>query len=124
MGVVPKAHDRSSPHVKFSFRQLDTPIYQVSVAEWVVLQQILEIYNREMGYKRGGRRCETWWRQTAAWNQMSATLEHILAAARARRWESGRRGEVGGGREVAESDAWSDGPWYAGTEIGDTGVGK
>ena len=44
--------------------------------------------------------------------QMSATLEEILAASMARNWEYGRRGDGGGGREVAESDAGSNGTWY------------
>ena len=83
------------PPCKISVRQLDTPIYQVSVAEWVVLRQILEIYDSETEYEGGWRRCETWWRQTAAWNQLSVTFKHILAEARARRWESGRCGEGG-----------------------------
>ena len=60
---------------------------------------------------------------------MSAMLEDILAAERARCWESGRRGEGGGGeggggREVAESNAGRDGPWYTGTETGDAWMGK
>ena len=55
---------------------------------------------------------------------MSATLEDILAAARARHWVSGRCGEGRGGREVAESDAGSDGPWCSGTDIGDAQVGE
>ena len=59
-----------------------------------------------------------------SWKQLSATLEDILAATRARRWESGMRSEGGGGREVAESDAGIDGPQYAGTETGDARVGK
>ena len=56
--------------------------------------------------------------------QLSETSEDILEAARARRWESGRRGEGGGGREVAKSDSGSDGPQYAGTDTGYTRVGK
>ena len=42
----------------------------------------------------------------------------------ARCWESGRRGEGGEGREVYESDAGRNGPWYADTEVGDTRVGE
>ena len=54
--------------------------------------------------------------------QLSAMLKEILVAARDRRWKSGRRGEGGGGREIAEwkSNTGIDGPWYSGTEIGDT----
>ena len=62
--------------------------------------------------------------ETTAWGQLSATLEYILAAARTRRWESGRCGEGGVGREESESDAGSDGPWYAGTDTGDSQVGE
>ena len=39
--------------------------------------------------------------QPAARKQMSAKLEEIFATARARIWESGRRGDGGGGRKVA-----------------------
>ena len=38
-------------------------------------------------------------------------------------WESGRSVEVGGCREVAESNAGSDGPRYYVTETGDAHVG-
>ena len=55
--------------------------------------------------------------------QVSAMLEEILAAARARRWGYGKRGEGVGGREVAKSDSGSNGPWYYGTETGDDRVG-
>ena len=88
------------------------------------MSPILEIYDRELGYEGGGRRREPWWRQTAARKQLSVTLEDILVVTRARHWESGRSGEVGGGREVAESCAGSDRPWYAGTETGDAQVGE
>ena len=59
---------------------------QATVAEWVALRSILEICDREKVYKVGGRRRGPWWRQTADQEQLSATLEDILAAARARRW--------------------------------------
>ena len=45
-------------------------------------------------------------------------------AARARHWESRRRGQGEGGREIADSDAGSDGPWYDGMETRDARVGK
>ena len=73
-----------------------------------------------MGEGGGGR--DPWWWQTAARKQLSATLEEILASAWARLWESGRRGKIGGGRYVAESDAGSKGHRYSGTEIGDSRV--
>ena len=95
--------------------------WQATVAEWVALKPILEIFDKETGYEGGGRRREPWWRKTVDQKQLSATLKEILAAARARHWKSGRRGEGGGGRDVAESesDAGSDGPQYSGTETGD-----
>ena len=68
--------------------------------------------------------CETWWQKTAARKHLSATSEYILTVTSAWRWESGRRGEGGGGREVAESDTGGDGPWYAGMDTGDAHVGK
>ena len=94
------------------------------MAEWVALRPILEIYDRDTGYEGGGRRREPCWRKTASQKQLNVALEDILALPRARRCESGRRGEGGGGREVAESDAGSDGPRYAGTETGDARVGE
>ena len=59
-----------------------------------------EVYNRETGYEGGGRRRELWWRKLADHKQMRFILEDILAAARARRHESGRNGEGGGGDKV------------------------
>ena len=58
--------------------------------------------------------------------QLGEMLNYILVAAKALRWKSVRRGNGGGGREVAESDsdAGSDVPRYAGTETGDAQVGK
>ena len=44
--------------------------------------------------------------------------------ARTWRWEYGRRDKGGGGREVTESYAGRNGPQYAGTETGDSGVGE
>ena len=40
-------------------------------------------------------------------------------AARARRWEYGRRGEIRGQEEVAESESGREGSRYSGTETGD-----
>ena len=55
-----------------------------------------------------------------------ATLKDISAAARERRWRYVRRGGGGGDRDAYESEygAGSDGYWYAGTETGDSQVGK
>ena len=61
---------------------------QEKVVEWVELSPIFEVSDRETGYEGGGRRQELWWRQTKAQNQLSATLEQILAAEKAQRWES------------------------------------
>ena len=53
-------------------------------------------------------------------------LKDISAVARARHWESERRGEGGGGRGVAdsESDAGRYGTRYSGTDTGDVQVSK
>ena len=72
----------------------------------------------------GGRRREPWWRQTAARKQLSTMLEDILAAARARCWESGRCGKGGGVRDLAEYNVGSNGPRYAGMDTGDARLGK
>ena len=67
---------------------LGTYIYkrQETLAEWVALRPILEVYDKETGYKgRVGRR-GLWWWQKAAWNQLSVMLEDILAVVRARCW--------------------------------------
>ena len=77
---------------------------QATFLEWVVLSPILEFFDRETGYKGGGRRREPWRRQTAAWNHLRAMLEDILAEARVRCWESGRHGKGGEGGEVANYD--------------------
>ena len=62
----------------------------------------------------------------AARKHLSATLKFILVAARERRWKSGRCGGGGGDREVADpgSDSGRDGTQDAGTETGDSQVGK
>ena len=91
------------------------------------MRPILEVCDRETGYKVGGRLRETWWRQTASRKQLVSTLKYITAASRERCWKSGRRGESGGGdRDAEESDNGSgrDGSWYAGMETGDYQVGK
>ena len=78
----------------------------------------------ETGCEVGGRRREPWRRQTASRKHLSDKLEEILAAAREWHWESNRCGEVGGVREVPESDTGSDKPWYAGTETYDAWLGE
>ena len=92
----------------------------------MALQTILEVFSKETGYEGGGRHQDPWRQQTTARKQLRATLKEILAPARERHWKSGRRGEGGGGREVADSEsgAWNDGHQYAGTETGDAQVVK
>ena len=87
---------------------------------------MLKDCDKDKGYEGGGRRREQWWRQTAYQKQLSETLKEISATARAQRWKYGRRGEGGEGKEVVEleSKTGSDGPWYSGTETGDSQVGE
>ena len=94
--------------------------------EWVVSRPILEVCDRETVYEQGGKRQETWWMQTVARKQLSATLKDISAAARERRWKSGRRGGGGGDMDTEESEdgAGSDGSRDAGTETGDVHMGE
>ena len=81
---------------------------QATVAEWVALRPIFEVYAKETGYEGGGRLREPWWRQTAAEKQLRATLEDILVAAmERRRQEPSRRG--GGEGVEEESDSESNG---------------
>ena len=111
---------------KAGTQTLGTYIYkrQATVEYWLESRPIIEVCDRETGYKRGVRRREPWWRKTAARKQLSATLEEILEEARARCWEFRRNGEDGGCREVAESDAGRYGPQYDGTETGDARLGE
>ena len=90
------------------------------------MHPILEVYDKETGYKGGRRLREPCWRQTTTRKQPSDTLKDILAAARDRRWKSGRRGGGEGNRNTSESEdgAGRNGSWDAGTETGDTKVGK
>ena len=100
---------------------------QAIVAVRVALCPILEVCDRETGYKGVGRRWGPGWRQTTAIKQLIDTLKDILAAERERRWKSGRCGKSGGGdRDTEESEygAGSDGSRDAGTETGDTQVGE
>ena len=89
---------------------------QATEGRWVELFPIMEVSERETGYKVGTHR-ETLWRQTTARNQLSATLKYILSAAIERCWEYGRHGDTGGGeRDVEESEdgSGSNGYWYDG----------
>ena len=86
----------------------------------------MEVCNKDICYKGGGRHRAPWCQKTAARKHLSAILKEILLAARERRWKSGRHDEGGGGREVAKLkfNAGSEGPRYAGTEKGDAQVGE
>ena len=55
---------------------------QETVAEWVALRPILELCNRETGYKVGVGHQEPWWRKTTSRKHLSAVLKEIFAAAR------------------------------------------
>ena len=57
---------------------------KTTVAEWVELRPIYEVCENEMGYNRGGRHREPWWRKTSPRAQLRDTIENILAAAIAR----------------------------------------
>ena len=99
---------------------------QTTVAEWVELRPILEVCDRDTSYKGRGRCREPWWRQTADRKYLSARLKEIPEAARERRWKSGRHGGGGIDRDAEESEdgAGIDRSRDAGTETGDSQVGK
>ena len=65
-------------------------------------------------------RHDPWWRQTESQEQLRAALEDILAEARVRRREAGRRGKGGIQEEISESG--SKGCRYDGTKTGDAWV--
>ena len=90
----------------------------------MVLRRILDICDRGTGYEGRGGRHDPWWQKMEARKQVSEILEEIFAAVRERSWESGRRGEGGGGREVAESGTGRYGPRNAGIDTGDARAGK
>ena len=62
---------------------------QSTVVKWWTFRLILEVGDMDSVHKGGGRNCQMWWRKTAAWKQLSAMLEEILAAV-ARTGEAGR----------------------------------
>ena len=51
---------------------------QATVAEWVALQTIFEVFARETGYGGGGDLWEPWRRQAAAEKQLMVTLKEIF----------------------------------------------
>ena len=55
---------------------------QATVAEWVDLRPIFNVYTRETGYNLGGNMGLPWWIQAAAEKHLKVTLEDILAATR------------------------------------------
>ena len=58
-----------------------------------------------------------------AQKHLSATLEEIFVAERARRWESSRHEECGVGGKVENYDSGSEGPRYANMDTCDAQVG-
>ena len=65
----------------------DTRIYidrrQATVAQWVSLSPIFEVFlQQEKDYEGGGQRLPPWWRQTAVKDQLRVMLEEILEEAR------------------------------------------
>ena len=90
------------------------------------LSQILEVCDKYICYKGGGRSREPWWQKTVARKQLSATIKDIFEAAWERRWKYGRHGRSGANRDVEESEdgAWSDGYQDSGTETSDAKVGE
>ena len=55
-----------------------------------MLRSIYKFFDKETGYKVGGRRREQWWWKTAALKQLRDKLEVMLLEARARQQESGK----------------------------------
>ena len=67
---------------------------QVTVAKWVALRPIFDVYARETVHEGGGEIQVPWWRQAAAEKQLKVVVEDILMSARLRlRWEFVKRGE-------------------------------
>ena len=58
---------------------------QATVAEWVALQPILEVFDKDADYEGCWRRLGPWWRQTVTRKPPSATLNDVLTAERERR---------------------------------------
>ena len=58
---------------------------QATVAQWVALRPLFEVYERETGYEGGGRRRKAWWRQEAAAIKLWSTLADSQEAKRSRR---------------------------------------
>ena len=73
---------------------------QATVAKWVALWPIFEVYAKDMGYEGGGELCEPWWRHAAAEQQLEAKLKNISAGAGEwRQREYDRHGGGKGGEE-------------------------
>ena len=58
---------------------------QANVAQLVALRPLFELFERDKGYKGGGRRREAWWRQEVTEKQLWSTLAGILREAKRRR---------------------------------------
>ena len=79
---------------------------QTTVAEWVTLWTIFDVFVREMGNEGGGILWVPWWRQEASENQLRVTVESILGVARLRhQQEIGRRGGSKEGSERVRMDS-------------------
>ena len=57
---------------------------QGTVAQWVALRPIFEVYTGEKGYEGGGIRRGVWWSQEAAEKQFRSTLAEISGEAKRR----------------------------------------
>ena len=56
--------------------------WQATVAQWVALRPLFDVYSRGTGYTGGGRRREAWWQQEATKIQFRATLADSQEAKR------------------------------------------
>ena len=65
-------------------------IRQVTVAQWVKLRPIFEVYAGEKGCERGGRRVEACWLQEATEKQLWDTLAGVSREAKSRRQQGER----------------------------------
>ena len=50
-------------------------LWKATVAQWVSLKPILEVYTLETGYEGGGRNRQLWWRQGTTAEALVTTLE-------------------------------------------------
>ena len=57
---------------------------KATVAQWVALRPLFEVYAQETWYKGGGRRREAWWCQGSSEKQLRSTMEDSQEAKRRR----------------------------------------